>query len=99
MYTGWDGTVYVNEETKRRRVNPGRAAVLAVVFLAIIFTFVTFGLQGVLGPKALAASGNDGTTLVAVAHVLGGSGWEKVMALALALSVIGSTGTGIVMIA
>jgi amino acid transporter len=43
MYTGWDGTVYVNEETKQRRVNPGRAAVLAVVFLAIIFTFVTFG--------------------------------------------------------
>ncbi|HUC57648.1 MAG TPA: APC family permease [Streptosporangiaceae bacterium] len=99
MYTGWDGTVYVNEETKHRRVNPGRAAMLAVIFLAIIFTFVTVGLQGVLGRKALAATGNDGTTLVAVAHVLGGSGWEKVMALALALSVIGSTGTGIVLIA
>src|SRR5580692_1230249 len=38
MYTGWDGTVYVNEETKHRRVNPGRAAMLAVIFLAIIFT-------------------------------------------------------------
>jgi amino acid transporter len=99
MYTGWDGTVYVNEETKHRRVNPGRAAMLAVIFLAIIFTFVTVGLQGVLSRGQLAASGNEGTTLVTVARVLGGPGWEKVMALSLALSVIGSTGTGIVLIA
>jgi amino acid transporter len=99
MYTGWDGSVYVNEETTQRRVNPGRAAMLAVVFLAIIFAFVTVGLQGVLSPKELAVTGQDGTTLVTVARVLAGSGWEKAMALSLALSVIGSTGTGIVLIA
>jgi amino acid transporter len=99
MYTGWDGTVYVNEETKRRRVNPGRAAMLAVLFLAIIFTLVTVGLQGVLSPGKLQAAGNNGTALIAVAQALGGAGWEKVMALALALSVIASTGTGIVLIA
>jgi amino acid transporter len=34
--------------------------------------------------------------LVTVAQTIGGSGWERVMALALALSVIASTGTGIV---
>src|SRR6204780_2864874 len=28
MYTGWDASVYVNEETRGRSVNPGRAAVL-----------------------------------------------------------------------
>ena len=33
MYTGWDATVYVNEEVKHRRVNPGRAAVFAVALL------------------------------------------------------------------
>src|ERR1700729_2116 len=38
MYTGWDARIYVNEETPRRTVTPGRAAVLAVLFLAIIFT-------------------------------------------------------------
>jgi amino acid transporter len=99
MYTGWDGTVYVNEETKRRRINPGRAAMLAVLFLAVIFTLVTVGLQGVLSPAKLQAAGNNGTALIAVAQALGGAGWEKVMALALALSVIASTGTGIVLIA
>ncbi len=99
MYTGWDGTVYVNEETKHRRVNPGRAAIYAVIFLAIIFTLVTVGLQGVLSPGKLQRAGNNGTALIAVAQALGGSGWEKVMALALALSVIASTGTGIVLIA
>ncbi len=99
MYTGWDATVYVNEETKHRRVNPGRAAMLAVVCLAVIFTFVTVGLQGAVTPGKLDKAGNAGTALVTVARALGGSGWEKVMALALALSVIASTGTGIVIIA
>ena len=39
------------------------------------------------------------STLVYVANALGGSGWAKVMALALALSVIAATGTGIVLTA
>ncbi len=39
---------------------------------------------------------NSSDALVYVAQVLGGSGWAKVMALALALSVIGTVGTGIV---
>ena len=38
VYGGWDGTLYVNEEVKHRRVNPGRAAILAVGLLAIIYT-------------------------------------------------------------
>jgi amino acid transporter len=96
MYTGWDASVYVNEETRQRRVNPGRAAVLAVLFLAIIFTISEVGLQGVVSPAKLQANSAD--ALVYVAQVMGGGGWAKVMALALALSVIASTGTGIVVI-
>ena len=30
VYGGWDGTLYVNEEVKHRRTNPGRAAIMAV---------------------------------------------------------------------
>jgi amino acid transporter len=96
MYTGWDATVYVNEETTQRRINPGRAAILAVLFLAIIFTISEVGLQGVVSPAKLQANSAD--ALVYVAQVMGGGGWAKVMALALALSVIASTGTGIVVI-
>jgi amino acid transporter len=93
-FSGWDGTVYVNEEVKHRRINPGRAAVVAVALLAVIYTLAQVGLQGVTSAKNLQANSDD--ALVYVAQVLGGAGWAKVMALALALSVIATTGTGIV---
>jgi amino acid transporter len=93
-FSGWDGTIYVNEEVKHRRVNPGRAALMAVALLAVIYTLAQVGLQGVVSSKDLAANSSD--ALVYVAQALGGSGWAKVMALSLALSVIATTGTGIV---
>jgi amino acid transporter len=95
IFTGWDGTLYVNEEVKHRRVNPGRAAMLAVVFLTIIYTLSEVGLQGAVSPAKL--QNNSADVLVYVAQALGGGGWAKVMALALALSVIATTGTGIVL--
>src|ERR1700753_2927825 len=93
-YSGWDGTVYVNEEVKHRRGNPGRAAIFAVIGLIVIYTLAQVGLQGVTSMKDLQA--NSDNALVYVAQVLGGSSWAEVMALALALSVIATTGTGIV---
>jgi amino acid transporter len=97
MFTGWDGTVYVNEEVRHRRVNPGRAAVMAVALLAILYAFASIGLQGAVSPAKLQANSSD--VLVYVGDALGGSGWAKVMALSLALSVIATTGTGIVLTA
>ena len=97
VYGGWDGTLYVNEEVKHRRTNPGRAAILAVALLAIIYTISQVGFQGVLSPRQLAQTSESGTTLVAVAQHLGGNGWAKAMALSIALSVIATTGTGIVL--
>jgi amino acid transporter len=95
IFTGWDGTLYVNEEVRHRRTNPGRAAILAVALLAIIYTFSTVGLQGAVSPKKLQA--NSASVLVYIAQSLGGGTWAKVMALSLALSVIATTGTGIVL--
>ena len=43
VYGGWDGTLYVNEEIKHARVNPGRAAVIAVALLAVIYTLSQVG--------------------------------------------------------
>jgi amino acid transporter len=94
MYTGWDATVYVNEEVKHRRVNPGRAAVFAVALLVVLYALPQVGMQGVVSPAKL--QGNASSALVFIAQVLGGGGWAKVMAFGLALSVIASTGTGIV---
>jgi amino acid transporter len=97
VYGGWDGTLYVNEEVKHRRVNPGRAAILAVALLTIIYTLSQVGFQGVLSPAKLQQASDNGTALVTVAHVLGGGFWAKAMALSIALSVIATTGTGIVL--
>jgi amino acid transporter len=97
IFTGWDGTLYVNEEVRHRRINPGRAAIMAVALLAIIYTLSAVGLQGAISPARLSAAGQSGTALVSVAEALGGGGWAKVMALSLALSVIATTGTGIVL--
>jgi amino acid transporter len=94
MYSGWDATIYVNEEVKHRRVNPGRAAVFAVAILVVLYILPQMGLQGVASPANLQA--NAASALIYVTQVIGGSVWAKVMAFALVLSVIASTGTGIV---
>ena len=97
VYGGWDGTLYVNEEVKHRRTNPGRAAIIAVALLAVIYTLAQVGFQGVVGPARLQKAASSGSALVYVANALGGSFWAKAMALAIALSVIATTGTGIVL--
>ena len=94
-YTGWDGTIYVNEEVRHRRTNPGKAAMIAVALLAVVYTFTQIGLQGVVSPAKLQLNSTD--ALVYVAQALGGGGWAKVMAFGLALSVIATTGVGIVL--
>ena len=97
VYGGWDGTLYVNEEVKHRRVNPGRAAIIAVALLAVIYTLAQVGLQGVVSPGRLQNAAKTGNALVYVAQALGGGFWAKTMALSIALSVIATTGTGIVL--
>src|ERR1700753_2118416 len=97
MFTGWDGAIYVNEETQRRRINPGRAVLIAVALLAVVYFVATVGLQGVVPARELQANAADAP--VYVTQVIAGSGWAKVMALSIALSAIASTGAGIVVTA
>jgi amino acid transporter len=97
MFSGWDATVYVNEEVKHRRVNPGRAALWAVALLVVMYVLPQVGLQGVVSPATL--HNNSSSALVFITQVLGGNVWAKVMAFALALSVVASTNTGIVITA
>src|SRR5713226_5631314 len=55
MFSGWEGTLYVNEEVRHRRINPGRAAILAVAILTIIYTLSAVGLQGTVPAAGLRA--------------------------------------------
>jgi amino acid transporter len=97
IYSGWEGTLYVNEEVKHRRINPGRAAIIAVAILTVIYALAATGLQGTVSSARLQA--HSTAALVYAASALGGPGWAKIMALGLALSVIAATGTNIVLTA
>src|SRR4029077_2151224 len=55
IFSGWEGTLYVNEEVKHRRINPGRAAIIAVAILTVIYALVVMGLQGVVPAAQLRA--------------------------------------------
>jgi amino acid transporter len=94
MFSGWDTSVYVNEETRRSRVNPGRAVVVGVVTLGIMYAFYTFAFQGGVTQKALAANGAD--ALAYIVHSVAGSAWDKVMIVAVLLSIVGATQTALV---
>jgi amino acid transporter len=94
VYSGYDGTIYVNEEVRHRRIDPGRAAIWATALLAVMYTLAQVGLQGMVRPGQLQA--HAASALVYTAQAIGGLGWARVMALAIALSVTAATGTGIV---
>jgi amino acid transporter len=64
-----------------------------VALLAVIYTLATVGLQGTVSPANLAK--NSSSALVYTAQAISGGGW----AMAMALSVIATTGTGIVLTA
>jgi amino acid transporter len=96
MYSGWDGTLYVNEEVRHRRENPGRAAMLAVTIAGILFILAQVGLQGVTSYTNL--SNNSTSVLVYLGDTLSGHSFGgQVAAFALALSVVAATGVGIVL--
>ncbi len=97
LFTGWEGAIYVNEESKDRRRSPGTAVMLTVALLTVLYTFSIVALQGVVSPTRLQKNSVD--ALIYIAGALGGPGWEKVMALALVVSVIATTATGIVLTA
>ena len=79
MYSGWDASIYVNEETTDKANNPGRAALASVVMLALVYSLVTFAFQGVLSPREMQAHAGD--VLSAVSGRLLHKPWDSVMAL------------------
>jgi amino acid transporter len=79
MYSGWDASIYVNEETVDRANSPGKAALASVVMLALVYSIVTFAFQGVLSPSDMQA--HAGNVLSAVSGRLMHRPWDSVMAL------------------
>ena len=59
MFSGWDTSIYVNEETQQSRVNPGRAVLISVAMLTFMYAFFTFAYQGAVKRGALLAHGGN----------------------------------------
>jgi len=94
MFSGWDTSIYVNEETEGARVNPGRAVLISVGTLTFMYVFFTFAYQGAVKRGALLAHGDN--ALAYILKQLVGSPWDKVMIAAVLFSVIGATQTALV---
>jgi len=92
-----EAALHLLGEVKGRRVNPGRAVMLAVALLAVVDILAQVGLQGLVPSAQLQANAADAP--VYAVGVLAGPGWAKAMAAAIALSVVATTGVGIVLTA
>ncbi|MDQ0469179.1 APC family permease [Labrys wisconsinensis] len=89
LFTGWDTSIYLNEETERPEVNPGKAAIWSVAILGVYYAVLVVSLQGAASLKDIAA--HQDSALIFIAHQLVGSPWDKVMAFAIVLSILGTT--------
>ena len=89
LFTGWDTAVYLSEETERPETNPGKAVIWAVAILGVFYTVLVVCLQGATSKEAINNAG--GAALFTIAHALTGSPWDKLMAFAIVLSVLGTT--------
>jgi amino acid transporter len=78
LYSGWDTAAYVGEEAKGKQA--GRAAILSVVILFFIYSFVIFAFQGIAPIGTMNANGAN--ILAFVGDKIGGGFWKNAMIVA-----------------
>lgn len=89
LFTGWDTALYLNEETEKPERNPGLSAMISVAVLAVFYFVLVVCLQGVASNAQVQA--HSDSALLFIAGKLVGSPWDKLMAFAIVLSVLGTT--------
>jgi amino acid transporter len=93
IYWGWDSGVAVNEESENSHDGPGRSAVVSTLILLLIYLVTSAAAQAYGGTRQLEDNADD------VLSVLGGqvfgSGWDKLLILAVLTSAAASTQTTI----
>ena len=78
LYSGWDTAAYVGEEAKGKQA--GSAAILSVVILFFIYSFVIFAFQGIAPFGTMVA--NEANILAFVGDKIGGGFWKNLMIVA-----------------
>lgn len=93
IYWGWDSLVSVNEETEDAERTPGIAALMSTVILVAIYVAVSIAAQAFAGPKFLIDNSDD--VLSSLGDAVMGSGWSKLLIIAVLTSASASCQTTI----
>jgi amino acid transporter len=91
FYWGWDTAANLNEETEGSTENPGRAGILGMVMLLVLFLLAAISIQQVLTPDEIQA--NPSSTLTAFADKLVGPHWGSLAILAFLSSTVATLQT------
>jgi amino acid transporter len=93
IYWGWDTAVSVNEETERKSIVPGIAAILSTLALVFIYVLATTAAQAFHGPAYLSTHSAD--VLSPLGNAVLGSGLDKLLIAVVLTSATASTLTTI----
>jgi amino acid transporter len=91
FYWGWDTAANLNEETEGSAENPGRAGIIGMLFLLVLFLVAAISIQQTLTPAEIQA--NSSTTLTAFADKLVGQQWGSLAILAFLSSTVATLQT------
>ncbi len=92
--SGWDGGIYLNEETEAPEKNPGRGAVLGVALTGLLFLIMYGTYQGV-GPSAQLQA-HSANAIAWVGQRLAGTAGDRIMSFAVVISVLATTQVAII---
>ena len=92
--SGWDGGIYLNEETQAPEKNPGRGAVLGVALTGLLFVIMYGTYQGV-GPSA-ELQAHSANAIAWVGQRLAGTAGDRIMSFAVVISVLATTQVAII---
>ena len=91
---GWDGGIYLNEETQAPEKNPGKGAVLGVALTGLLFVIMYATYQGVGSYNALQA--HSANAIAWVGDRLAGTAGDRIMSFAVVISVLATTQVAII---
>ena len=91
FYWGWDTAANLNEETDDSTENPGRAGIIGMFLLLILFLLAATAIQETLTPDEIQA--NTSNVLTAFADKLVGSQWGSLAILAFLSSTVATLQT------
>jgi amino acid transporter len=89
LYAGWEAPLILSEETQKPHFNPGRGAILGMVFLTIWYTFLILVFQGVASQEQILEKKTD--VLGFAGQILAGDPAGRLLALAVLSAVFATT--------